>query len=92
MNIRNDILRVSSIALVIGLKDTAYKSLLNLRYSSVVDLDKLLVSWVHLCLGLFSPTCINGNLVLIADCIKIGKEEKKPTIGRASTPKLTEQH
>lgn len=68
---------VSSIVDALGLKANSYESLLRLCHSGAVNLDKLLVCWVALCLRLFRPVCIDGYIVLFGDGIKVGKEGRK---------------
>lgn len=77
MAVRPDTRGVSSIVACFSLKTKAYKSLLGLCHSSAIDLDKLLAAWIRLCFKLFSPACLEGYMVLIADGIKVGKEGKK---------------
>ena len=77
MCVRHDIRGVSSIVSTLGLRGSAYKSLINLCHSSAIDLEKLLSAWIRLCLRIFVPACIDGYLLLIADGVKIGKEGKK---------------
>jgi hypothetical protein len=77
MAIREDRAGVSSFVRVFGLKEVAYHGMLRMFHSTAVDLDKLMELWIHLCLKIFTPVCIDGFLVVIGDGVKVGKEGKK---------------
>lgn len=77
LSVRSNLRGVSSIVDCLGLKATAYGSLLRLCRSSAVDLEKLLRCWVRFCLKAFEPVCVDGYLVIFGDGIKVGKEGKK---------------
>ena len=77
MATRTDLRGISSVVNALGLKSTAYYSLLRVCHSGALDLDRLRELWVNLCLKLFSPICVDGYMVLLADGIKIAKEGKK---------------
>ena len=77
MAVRNNIRGVSSIVDTLGLKSSAYDSLLNFCHSTAIDLDALLACWLKLCFKIFRPICVDGYMVLLGDGIKVPKEGKK---------------
>ncbi len=77
MAIRTDLQGLSSIVSALGLKSTAYYSLLRVCQSDALDFDRLRKLWVKVCLKIFPPICIDGYMVLLGDGIKIAKEGKK---------------
>lgn len=77
MTIRDDQLGVTSIVRAFGLTDASYHALLRVFHSRAINLEKLLEQWLQLCLRIFTPICIDGFMVLIADGIKVGKEGRK---------------
>ena len=77
MATRTDLRGLSSIVGILGLKSTAYHSILRICHSDAHDLDRLRELWVKLCFKIFSPICIDGYMVLLGDGIKVAKEAGK---------------
>jgi len=77
LSVRTNLRGVSSVVDCLGLKASAYRSLVRLCQSNAIDLDELLRCWVRLCLKVFVPVCVEGYLVIFGDGIKVGKEGKK---------------
>ena len=73
---RLDLAGVTSYVRVLGLRPEAYHRFLHLFHSKGLDLDKLTVCWVRLCLTLFKPVCAGSRMVCLADGIKAPKEGK----------------
>jgi len=82
--VREDLLGVTSLVRVFGLKLACYDRLLNFFHSTALDPERLARQWTSLVLRLF-PTLlrIGGRLVLLADGIKIPKSGRKmPAVKR----------
>lgn len=69
---------VTSLARGAALLPNYYTCMLNIFYSSAVDLDKLKKLWIKLILTKFTSVVrVNGRLLIIGDGIKVAKEGKK---------------
>lgn len=82
--VREDLLGVTSLVRVFGLKLACYDRLLDFFHSNALDPERLARQWTPLVLRLF-PTLlrIGGRLVLLADGIKIPKSGRKmPAVKR----------
>ena len=78
LSIRSDLLGVTSIVRVVGLKEIYYDRLLDFFHSKAVYPDKLAGIWARIVLKYF-PMVItfNGRPVFVGDGIKIAKSGKK---------------
>jgi hypothetical protein len=54
---RLDLAGVTSYVRVLGLRPETYHRFLHLFHSKGLDLERLTVGWVKLCLTLFKPVC-----------------------------------
>lgn len=78
LSIRSDLLGVTSIVRVVGLKEIYYDRLLDFFHSKAISPDKLAEIWTRIVLKYF-PLLItfNGRPVFVGDGIKIPKSGKK---------------
>jgi hypothetical protein len=82
--IREDLLGVTSLVRVFGLKPACYDRLLDFFHSNALDPERLARQWTALVLRLFPALLrVAGRLVLLADGIKIPKSGRKmPAVKR----------
>lgn len=76
-SIRPERVGVTSFVRALGLRDVAYKSLLNFFHSKAMSLNLLTDLWIKLCCKLFVPLSEDGLPVLVGDGIKVPKEGRK---------------
>jgi hypothetical protein len=78
MTVRKDLLGVTSIVRVLGLKPEYYDRILDFFHSPALDIMKLTRTWVRTVFG-FHPGLlrINGRAALVGDGIKVGKSGRK---------------
>ena len=77
LSIRQDLLGVTSIVRALGLKDLAYRSLLNNFHSRAIDAEELNRRWLGLVLRIFKPVTQGQYIFLLLDGLKVAKEGKK---------------
>ena len=78
MAVRGDMAGVTSFVRSFGILPRCYTSMLHFYHSTAVDLEKLTSLWAALVLDLFTKKfMINGQIVLVGDGIKVGKEGRK---------------
>jgi len=75
--VRGDIAGVISFVRALGLKESAYDSLLGLFHTPALDLTKLTHLWTRVALKHFHPVQVVGRTVYLADGIKVAKEGQR---------------
>jgi len=80
---RPDLLGVTSIVRALGLTERCYLRLLEFFHTQGIDLELLTRRWMQIALESFSPHRLGGQLVLLADGLKVPKSGRKmPAVKR----------
>ena len=77
LSVRSDLAGVTSFVRAVGLRPKVYRRLLHLFHCDGLDLEALTMLWCSLALKLFTPVCVDGRLVCLADGLKAAKEGRK---------------